>query len=87
MREIGSFLGWLLALAGSVLALSLATKLLSLPVDLGVAVTFLPLVAAFAILERGDRENVVRKTLTYMVWFLGGIAAIVLTASVLALVQ
>ncbi len=87
MREIGSFLCWLFAVAGSVLVLNLATKALSLPVDIGVVAAFLPLVVAFAILERGHRERLTRKILAYVAWFLGGFAIIVLTASMLALIQ
>lgn len=87
MREFGSFLCWLFALTGSVLVLNLAMKALSLPVDIGIVAAILPLVVAFAILERGGGERMTRKILAYVAWFFSGFTVIVLTASMLALIQ
>ena len=80
MREFGSFLVWLFALTGSVLALNLALGLLPLPGDIAVVAACLPLVGAFALMERGGGERPARKVLAYWTWFLGGFLAIALTA-------
>ncbi len=87
MREIGSFLGWVLALTGSVLGVHLIIQALSLPADISVVATILPLVAALTLLEYQGSSHRGRKVLIAMAGVLLLFIALLVTTFLLTLGQ
>lgn len=86
MREIASFLVWIIAVAFAVITINALAAYLGATADIAVLLSCFPLIVALAIGISEDSHQVSATVLKFSIWFYGAFFALLFTAFLLSLI-
>ena len=86
MREIASFLLWVIAVALAVTAISIVATYLGATADIAVLLSCFPLIVALAVGMSENSRQIGATVIKFSVWFYGAFIALLLTSFLLSLI-
>jgi hypothetical protein len=86
MREIASFLMWLVLLIVSLVLINYIAKLIGAPSDVALLLSCFPIIAALGIGINEGHSGTFAAVMTYAGWFYGAFLAFMVTAFILSLI-
>ncbi|MGI9319022.1 MAG: hypothetical protein ACR2QW_16975 [bacterium] len=84
VKEIGSFLGWLIIVTTSVVAIFLIAEIAGASSDIALLLSCFPIIATLAVGVHEDQGTAVAAVLRYTGWFYGAFCAVLVTAFLLS---